>query len=91
MDVVFLFRDILGVADNGVSLVVKCPDHPKFVDEGVMRVELKVVVCVRGFTVNSRIVSELQKINFQYLIEFICHYFSTGWVIYINIVINNYN
>ena len=55
VDMVFLFRDILGVADNGVSPVVKCPNHPKFVDEGVMRVKLKVVVCVGRFMVNSRI------------------------------------
>ena len=55
VDMVFFYCDILGVADNSVSPVVKSSNHPKFVDEGVMRVKLKVVVCVGRFTVNSRI------------------------------------
>ena len=55
VDVIFIFCDILGVANNGVSLVMKCPDHLKFVDKGVMGVKLKVMVCVRRFMVYSRI------------------------------------
>ena len=54
MDVVFFSWDVFCFTYDGVSPIAQCPDHPKFMNKGMMEVKLQVVISVRCFAINCR-------------------------------------
>ena len=54
MDVVFFSWDVFCFTYDGVSSIAQCPDHPEFMNKGMMGVKLQVVISVRCFAINCR-------------------------------------